>query len=141
MHEEHGRVARGLVLASIAALAATAGCSYLRNRGSDALDMFDAGVTWTRKPQFGIYANCPFLAPAGYAKVDGHFAGIGGGQLGVVEHRQDNVGLLAWGREDVKWGDDCECESPSVNEVAPAGFVTDAVDKDEAYEYEFKMAR
>ena len=83
-----------LAAALAAAAAATTGCSYFRARGRDALDMADLGVTWSKRPQFGLYANCPFIAPGGYAKVDGKYAGIGGGKVGVMEHHQDNVGLL-----------------------------------------------
>jgi hypothetical protein len=89
--------------------------------------MFDIGVTWSRKPQFGLYGNCPFMAPSGYAKVHGKYAGIGGGQVGVMEHRQDNLGLLLWGREKVAWGDSRPDDPGTMQaqEVAPGGLATD----------------
>jgi len=120
----------GLVLASGAALIAATGCTYLRNRGRDALDMFDIGVTWTKKPQFGLYANCPVLAPGGYGKVDGHFAGVGGGRVGVMKHHQDNVGLLVWGREKEGWGEfrKDDAESMHIQEVGPAGMLKRSYD-------------
>jgi len=126
----------GLVLASVGLALATTGCGYMRSRGSDALDMFDLGVTWTKKPQFGLYANCPFLAPAGYAKVDGTYAGIGGGRFGVMEHHQDNVGLLAWGREDVHWRDGAAGGqlSSKTKTVGPVGFLTEAAVNKETYD-------
>jgi hypothetical protein len=66
--------------------------------------MFDIGFTFTPKPQFGLYANCPFTVPVGAAKVDGYYAGIGGGKIGLVEHHQDSVGLIVDGHEKVTWG-------------------------------------
>jgi len=104
------RYLRGIL--ALTALAACApGCAnipvvgpYLNNRGRDALDMFDLGFTFSGKPQFGLYANCPFTVPVGGAKVDGYYAGIGGGKIGVVEHHQDAVGLIVTGHEKVTWG-------------------------------------
>ncbi len=122
------------VLAIALCLAAT-GCGYVKDRGQDAVDLFDLGFTVTKRPQFGMYANCPFLAPAGYGKVDGQYVGIGDGKVGVMEHHQDNIGLVVYGRENTTWGQDQEEHDRSeVNEVAPAGFVTDAVDKDIDYD-------
>jgi len=99
------------LLALLALAACAPGCAnipvvgpYLSNRGRDALDMFDIGVTITPKPQFGLYANCPFTVPVGGAKVDGYYAGIGGGKIGIVEHHQDSLGLIVTGHEKVTWG-------------------------------------
>ena len=122
------------VLVIALCLAAT-GCGYVKHRGQDAVDLFDVGFTVTKRPQFGIYANCPMLAPAGYGKVDGQYVGIGDGRVGVMEHHQDNLGLIVYGREKTTWGQTQEEHDRSeVNEVAPAGFVTDAVDKDIDYD-------
>jgi len=136
MCDRLGRMRSLCTLACLAALVATTGCTYLSNRGADALDMFDVGVTWTTKPQFGVYANCPFLAPIGYSKVDGHYAGIGGGQAGVMKHTQDNVGLLAWGREDVSWESKNKNAPKGVGKrtVAAGGFLTEALVKDNPYD-------
>jgi hypothetical protein len=88
-----------------AALTCLAGCSFLEARARDGLDMGDFGFTITPKPQFGIYANCPFLAPGGYTKVDGYYAGLGGGKLGIMEHHQDAAALLIGGHENITWKD------------------------------------
>lgn len=122
----------GLAVLPVVAVLAQ-GCAYVQHRGQDALDMFDIGVTVTKKPQFGLYANCPFLAPAGYGKVDGRFIGIGGGKVGSMEHHQDNVGLLVTGRENTTFGEN-NADGKKAKDVAPGGFVTDAVDRDEAYD-------
>lgn len=98
--------------------------TYLDNRWRDALDMFDIGFTFSLKPQFGLYANCPFTMPIGGAKVDGYYVGIGGGKLGVMEHKQDAVGVLVAGRERVTWGD-ASGESGGEYNVGLLGLNTD----------------
>ena len=116
-----------LALALAGLLASATGCTYLRNRGKDAMDMFDLGFTFSKKPQFGIYANCPFMAPGGYAKVDGTYVGLGGGQVGMMDHHQDAAGLIMWGREDVGWskaGESTE-ESEGSHVVGPLGLAAD----------------
>jgi len=118
----------GLVAGLVAALACAPGCAYLGNRGRDALDMFDLGFTFTKKLQFGIYANCPFIAPGGYSKVDGKYVGLGGGKFGVMEHHQDAAALLLWGREDVGWDKKApgRGKSSGSHQVGPLGLATDA---------------
>jgi hypothetical protein len=96
-----GRMALVVVLGVIAA--AGQGCSYLRDRGDDAAQMFDFGLTFSKKPQFSAYMNCPVIAPLGYGKVDGYFVGMGGGKVGAMKHHQESSGLLVWGREEVSW--------------------------------------
>ena len=92
---------RAVALAAV--LLAAQGCTYLGNRGRDAAQMFDVGLTFTKTPQFGIYANCPLVTPVGYSKVDGTYVGLGGGKLGAMEHHQNNKGFLLWGREENSW--------------------------------------
>ena len=87
------RVVSGLALAAV--LMAMQGCTYLRNRGRDANDMFDVGFTFSRKPQFAAYTNCPVIFPIGYGKVDGRFVGVGGRKAGVMEHKESSTGLSA----------------------------------------------
>jgi len=116
-------MARRLWLCALAVAglwAGVPGCSYLRNRWRDTLDTLDVGFTFSTKPQFGLYANCPFMAPAGFAKVDGYYAGIGGGKIGVMKHHQDAAALVLWGREDIEWG---EAEGKSRG-VGPLGLST-----------------
>ncbi len=131
-----GRLAAMLCL--LAAVAVAPGCAYvpvvgpyLRNRGQDALDMFDIGFTFSLKPQFGLYANCPFTMPVGLAKVDGYYAGIGGGKFGVMEHHQASAGLLLAGRERVTWGsaDSDEGQSGGDYTIGLLGLNTDVEGK------------
>lgn len=96
--------ARRLALALLACAAAgSGGCTYFARQWSDAKQMMDLGFTFSKKPQFGLYANCPMVTPLGYSKVDGYFVGVGGGKLGAGEHHQNNAGLLFWGREENSW--------------------------------------
>ena len=81
------------------------GCTYLSNRGRDAAQMFDLGLTFSKKPQIGLYVNCPVIAPIGFGKVDGYYAGVGGGKVGIMEHQQRNVGAIFWGYEKNSWQD------------------------------------
>ncbi|MBM4042166.1 MAG: hypothetical protein FJ290_27025 [Planctomycetes bacterium] len=97
----HG--ARMSIAAFALVLAGASGCTYLKNRGADAKQMMDLGFTFSKKPQFGLYANCPMVTPVGYSKVDGYFVGMGGGKLGAGEHHQNNAGALLWGREENSW--------------------------------------
>jgi len=118
----HGRTVV-LALAAAAALAATQGCNYLQYRLDDAKEMFDAGFTWSPKPQFGLYTNCPMIAPIGYGKVDGYFVGVADGKVGAMEHHEESAGLLVWGREEVSWDtfDEADSERLNVQEVGLLG--------------------
>lgn len=95
------RVAAVLVLASMAMSAQ--GCGYLWDRAGDAARMFDLGLSFSAKPQFSAYVNCPVIAPLGYGNVDGYYVGIGGGKVGAMKFHQKSSGLLVWGREEVSW--------------------------------------
>jgi len=98
-------VLRTLVLFSgIAALIGIMpGCAYFTDRGNDAAEMFDIGLTFSATPQFAAYTNCPIIFPVGYGEVDGTFAGVGDGKAGVMKHKESCVGLLLWGREEASW--------------------------------------
>jgi len=98
-------VLRMVVLFSgIAALIGiTPGCAYFKDRGNDAAEMFDIGLTFSSKPQFAAYTNCPIIFPVGYGEVDGTFVGVGDGRAGVMKHKESSVGLLLWGREEASW--------------------------------------
>jgi len=79
-----GRIGLSLAIAALAA--ATQGCGYFRHRLDDSKEMFGVGFTFSKKPQFAAYTNCPIIFPIGYGKVDGHFVGVGGGKAGVMKH-------------------------------------------------------
>ncbi len=94
-----------LVLVIAAMLATMPGCGYLSNRSRDAAEMFDVGCTFSKKPQLGLYMNCPMILPIGYGHVDGYYAGVAAGRVGAMKHTQRNAGLLLWGRENNTWAD------------------------------------
>ncbi len=75
------------------------GCTYMKNRGSDFTDVFDAGVTVSKKPQFTLYANFLSLLSLGYAHFDGTLYGMADRHYGAVTAREHAAGLLVWGRE------------------------------------------
>ena len=100
------QVAAALAVAALAC--AACGCAqlgaYAKYRGEDALEMADIGVTVSKKPQFAAYANGVSVLTGGYAKLDGTFVGLGGGQFGATRHYTHDVGAVAWGYEEFGWG-------------------------------------
>ena len=82
-------------------LVLTNGCSYLRNRGLDALDIVDVGVTFTDKtsPDFAIFADFFSITPVGYSRIDGKVFGIGNRQIGWLDYEDRCWGVLLWGSE------------------------------------------
>ena len=114
---------------------AALGCSYPKHRFQDSAEMFDFGVTFSKKPQFSAYVNCPVVAPLGYGKVDGQFVGVGGGKVGMMEHHQESSGLLVWGREEVSWDtfDPENADTLSVQGVGLLG-LADREEGDDPYE-------
>ena len=95
----------GIVMGLVGLLMATQGCTYLQHRGDDFAEMMDLGITITREPCIGLYANGLSLVCAGYSKIDGTFAGWGGGQFGVTPHYNKCYGFGLWGYEEIGWGD------------------------------------
>ena len=80
----------------------TSGCTYLKYRGQDAMDMMDVGITFSSKPQFALYASGPFvqIGALGFGKVDGHFFGFGEGKASLWgPHYESSCGVLVWGEE------------------------------------------
>ena len=122
---------RIVAAALLGALAATPGCTYLQNRGNDALDMFDIGFTFSARPQFGLYANCPFTFPIGAANIKGKYIGLGGGKFGVTNVRQQAYGFGVYGQEDIDWerpgdkdGEEGKNKSAGKYTVGPLGLAS-----------------
>ena len=81
------------------------GCAYLQDRGNDAKDIIDIGLTVSGKPQFAFYYDFVPIIPIGYGNVEGQFTGLGGGQFaGGAPHTQKSTGLILWGEEQVNFG-------------------------------------
>ncbi|NLW49723.1 MAG: hypothetical protein GXY85_02625 [Candidatus Brocadiaceae bacterium] len=102
-HRRAGRAALAAALALVLAL--SQGCTYLRHRGEDLLDLGDFGVTLSIKPGLALYANGVSVSPGGLSYVDGYFLGLGGGRLGFTRHYQRCWGLFVLGHETHAWGD------------------------------------
>lgn len=93
----------GLILAGL--LMGTQSCTYLSNRGHDAMDMMDLGLTVSKDPHFAFYYDFIPVLPIGYGKVEGTFAGLGGGQFtGGTPHYEESLGLILWGEEKLNFG-------------------------------------
>jgi len=77
------------------------GCVYLTNRGNDALDFLDIGVTATDKwqPDLDIYFDFFSVTPIGFSRVDGKFYGLSHRRFGKLDYTNHSWGVLAWGSE------------------------------------------
>jgi len=77
------------------------GCAYLSNRGRDALDIMDIGITFNNdlKPRFGLYIDFFNILPLGYSNVEGKSFGIGNRQIGLLDFQHKSWGVIAWGSE------------------------------------------
>ncbi len=85
------------------ALDLTTGCAHLKWRLDDFTEIADIGITVSKKPYFALYGDELSLVPAGYARVDGHFIGWGGGQVGITTHAVHSWGFLLHGKEELGW--------------------------------------
>ena len=93
------RILAGLSLGFL--LAASTGCTYLKYRGEDAMEIIDLGITVSEKPGFAFYYDFITVIPIGIGYVDGTFAGLGGGRFGWMKHYERSFGLVLWGQEEV----------------------------------------
>ncbi|MCD6417035.1 MAG: hypothetical protein J7M08_10145 [Planctomycetes bacterium] len=99
------------------------GCAYMRQRGNDALDVLDVGVTVSKDPGFSLYAGLLNVVSLGYSNVDGTILGVGGRHAGAVPMRHNASGLLLWGSEQLGYQDFRveDPESPPSWRVGPIG--------------------
>ena len=91
--------------AALGAVSFSSGCAYLEDRGNDALDIFELGVTTSEKPQLSIYAGVVNVITIGYAETDGTFYGLARRQVAAMPFRNRTVGYLLWGKEQLAYGD------------------------------------
>ena len=71
----------------------------MKNRGNDALDVLDIGVTASKDPKFALYASDFSIIAIGYSNVDGTLVGIGGREVGAMPVRQHAGAVLLYGYE------------------------------------------
>ncbi|HUT32426.1 MAG TPA: hypothetical protein VNE39_03015 [Planctomycetota bacterium] len=102
----------GSALVLAATLLGVPGCSplfkafvYTCDRGMDALDMLDLGITVTPRFSLSAYACLLGLGGLGYGSVDGYFAGMGGSRVGIFRHYHCNVGIGIYAYEVTGWAD------------------------------------
>ena len=98
------------VITGLVLLLSVQGCAYLQYRADDFIEIADIGFTTSEKPYFALYADELSLLPIGYAHVDGHFIGWGGGQVGMTTHAVHSWGLLVHGKEELGWHREYEGE-------------------------------
>jgi hypothetical protein len=95
------RLATGLSV--LVLLLSIEGCAYLKHRANDFTEIVDIGFTTSKKPYFALFADELSILPVGYAHVDGHFVGWGGGQVGKTTHAVHSWGALVSGSEELGW--------------------------------------
>jgi len=99
------RKLRGVPLLLVCGLLSLSmGCSYIKYRAQDALEMVDVGLSITTTPQVGLYWNSLDLLVFGYAKLDGYFVGWGGNQIGATRMHVRCWGF-GYGYQEIGWGD------------------------------------
>lgn len=80
------------------------GCTYLKYRGQDAMEVMDLGVTVSKQPGFALFYDFIPVIPIGVGYVDGYFVGMGGGKVGAMKHYEKSYGAILWGQEEVGFG-------------------------------------
>jgi hypothetical protein len=92
---------RALVLAGVlTALVLSSGCAYMKDRGHDALNIFDIGITVTKEPHFGLYAGFNTILALGYVNLpDGYLLGLGHTHFGALDMRYHGAGMFLEGYE------------------------------------------
>ena len=101
----------------------TTGCStsYWSDRGNDATDFIDIGVTYSKKPHVAAYAGFQSLQSVGYADVDGGMLGLGQGQFGNLTMCNRAGGMAIEGQEQYAFGNLYDTKNPASPEKRGAG--------------------
>ncbi len=116
---------RMFVLLALVVVMASTGCTYLKNRGNDASDIFELGVTYTPhlKPVFALYWNPFNTIGFGYVDVnpgDIVLLGWSDRQVGALDIDFHGWGAFAWGRQKLGIGyQEAAMEGP---EAEPLGW-------------------
>lgn len=102
------------------------GCStpYMRNRGFDAMDMFDGGITTSDKFEFALYLGFFNFLTVGYSDFDGTLHGICGRKFGDFQAHHHGTGLLVWGQEELGYDGPpgtASLDKPDKYSVGPLG--------------------
>jgi len=92
-----------IALIALVLMLCVEGCAYLKHRADDFAEIADIGIIVSKKPYFALFADELSILPVGYAHVDGHFIGWGGGQVGKTTHAVHSWGALVSGSEELGW--------------------------------------
>ena len=114
----------GVIL--LALLTCSTGCAYLKDRGNDALDFAELGVTVSKRPAFSLYVGFLNILSLGYSRMDGTLYGLARRDAGAVPVRQYAGGVLLWGEEQMGyWADfdPADPNSPEAWRVGPIGLI------------------
>lgn len=101
-------IARRIILVGLVAVltpALLSGCAYFKDRGNDALDILDIGITFSAEPHVGIYGDFQSIATVGYADIEGKMLGVGNRRVGWLDMDYDCAGGGIEGRERWAYGD------------------------------------
>lgn len=111
--------------ALLALLIGITGCTYLQNRGNDALDIFDICFTFSSKPNFALYADFFNITPVGFSHAGDKGFGLGNRHVGLFDYQEKSWGVLFWGSESQGSGKfnptDPHQARPSLREKVEAG--------------------
>ena len=115
---------RWLWILVLAAVISGPGCAYTQNRGQDFADIFDIGLTVSKKPQFSFYVGLFSTISIGYTNFDGTLLGMADRNYGVIDARHNAAGLILWGSEQFGYEDfdAADPESPASWGVGPFGW-------------------
>ncbi|MHC4788396.1 MAG: hypothetical protein ACYS8K_04225 [Planctomycetota bacterium] len=92
-----------IVLLLLAASLGAGGCTYLKHRGEDLMEVVDLGIIFSDKAKISLYVNELSLVCIGQSTFDGSFVGLGGGMFGLMDHTHQCFGALLAGREKIVW--------------------------------------
>ena len=98
---------RVVVAVALVVMMASTGCTYLKNRGNDASDVFEIGLTVTPRcmPVFALYWNPFNMLPFGYANAhDLILLGWSDRQAGALTMYFHGWGAFAWGSQQLGIG-------------------------------------
>ncbi len=89
--------------------------NYFVDRARDFLDLGDFGLSFSTKPQVGLYGNGVSLFGGGVAMIDGYLAGMGGGNIGWMRFYTADVGAVVWAYEELAFADFDRTDLTTVN--------------------------
>ncbi|MBM4036990.1 MAG: hypothetical protein FJ290_00625 [Planctomycetes bacterium] len=97
----------GLVLGGIVAALGCTGCgTYLRNRGNDALDMWDVGISVSSRPCLAFLpADYMNVTPIGFSRIEGKYHGIYKRQFGTWKLSDNVWGVVTCGSQTLTIGE------------------------------------